>query len=84
MLAKKVSSGRVIISASMRGTTSMSTGSRPSVRIASTSSLMVMAPISAVKALPDRPATMIAVSRIPISRSTPTPTRLTVKISAPN
>ncbi len=43
-----------------------------------------MAPISAAKALPERPATMIAVSSTPSSRSTPTVTRSTTKMSAPN
>ncbi len=37
---------------------------------ASTSSLSFMAPISAAKALPERPATMIAVSNTASSRST--------------
>ena len=43
-----------------------------------------MAPISAANALPERPATMIAVSSTPSSRSTPMVTRSTTKISAPN
>ena len=38
---------------------------------ASTSSLSFIAPISAAKALPERPATMMAVSSTPSSRSTP-------------
>ncbi len=42
-----------------------------------------MAPISAENALPERPATMIAVSSTPNSRSTPIVTRSTTKISAP-
>ena len=37
----------------------------------------------AANALPDRPAMMIAVSRTAISRSIETPSKLTVKISAP-
>ena len=50
MSAKKVSSGSVITSAMTRGSTSTSIGSRPMVRIASTSSLTCMVPICAVKA----------------------------------
>ena len=51
--------------------------------MASISSLTCMVPIWAVKALPERPATMIAVISTPISRRTEMPSRLTVKISAP-
>ena len=40
--------------------------------------------ISAVKAEPERPATTIAVSKMPISRSTEMPTMLMVKTWAPN
>src|SRR3990172_7509114 len=58
--AKKVSSGSATTSARIRGSTSISMGSRPSVRMASTSSFTCMVPICAVKALPDRPATTIA------------------------
>ena len=50
---------------------------------ASTSSLSFIAPISAANALPERPATMMAVSSTPSSRSTPTVTMSTTKISAP-
>ncbi len=53
------------------------------VSSASTSWLTFMVPICAAKALPERPATMIAVSRMPTSRSTVTPTRLTVSTAAP-
>ena len=42
-----------------------------------------LTPISAVKAEPERPATMIAVIKTPISRKTDTATRLTVKSSPP-
>ena len=58
--AKKVSSGKAISSAMTRGSTSTSIGSRPRVRMASTSSFTCMVPIWAVKALPDRPAMMMA------------------------
>ena len=43
-----------------RGTTSTSIGLRPRVRSASISSLTCIVPICAVKALPERPAMMIA------------------------
>ncbi len=49
----------------MRGTTSVSTGSMPIVRIAAISSRIFIEPISAVKADADRPATMTAVSSTP-------------------
>ena len=49
-------------SARMRGTISTSMGSRPMTRSASISSRIFMEPISAVKAEPERPATMIEVS----------------------
>ena len=83
MSAKNASSGSAIISASRRGTTSTSIGSTPMVRSASISSRTFIMPISAVNALPERPATTIAVNRMPISRSTETPSRLTVNTSAP-
>ena len=50
---------------------------------ASTSSLSFMAPISAAKALPERPATMMAVSSTASSRSTLMVMRSTTYISAP-
>ena len=71
-------------SASMRGTTRIWIGSRPSVRMASISSRIFIEPIEAVKAEAERPATMIAVSRMPSSRSTAMAMRSTTKISAPN
>jgi hypothetical protein len=83
MSATKASSGSAIISASRRGRTSTSNGSRPSVLSASISSLTFIMPISAVNALPDRPATTIAVRRMPISRRAEMARRSTVKISAP-
>ena len=67
----------------MRGRTSVSTVLSPMVCMASISSLTRMVPIWAVKAEPERPATMMAVISPPISRSTPTPRRLMVKTSAP-
>ena len=73
-----------MMSAHIRGKTSNSMGSRPIVRMASTSSLTFMVPIWAVNALPERPASMIAVSSTPISRNTPDATILTVNISTPN
>ena len=66
--ATKVSSGRVITSAITRGKTSTSIGSSPMVLSALTSSRSLITPISAAKALPERPATMIAVISTPISR----------------
>ena len=56
----------------------------PIVRIASTSSVSFIVPICAANALPDRPATMIAVISTPSSRSVIRPTRFTVSVSAPN
>ena len=78
-----VSSGSAITRPSTRGSTSTSYGLTPIDSSASTSSFSFMTPISAAKALPVRPATMIAVSSTPSSRSTPRATRSTVKISAP-
>ena len=73
--AISVSSGSTSTSASRRGTTRISNGSSPMVRRASISSLLFITPISAAKALPERPATMMAVSSTPISRSTEIATR---------
>jgi hypothetical protein len=53
------------------------------VRMASTSWLTCMVPIWAVKALPERPATMMAVSRTELAHHA-VPTASTVKVSAPN
>ena len=58
-------------------------GSMPITLSASTSSRVFMTPISAVKAEPERPATMMAVISTPISRNTDTATRLMVKSSPP-
>ena len=66
-----------------RGTTSTCIGSMPITLSASTSSRVCMTPISAVKAEPERPATMMAVISTPISRNTDTATRLMVKSSPP-
>ncbi len=52
--------------------------------MASISSRIFIEPISAVKAEPERPATMMAVSRMPTSRSARMATMLTAKGSAPN
>ena len=84
MSDRKVSSGSAMISARRRGTTSTSIGSSPITRSASISSRIFIEPISAVKARPERPATMIAVSSTPSSRSVRMPTRSTTKTSAPN
>ena len=59
-------------------------GSRPMTRSASISSRIFMEPISAVKAEPERPATMMEVSSTPSSRRTRMPTRSTTKAVAPN
>ena len=57
-------------------------GSMSSVRMASISSRICIAPMAAVKAAPVRPATTMAVSSTASSRSTEMATRSTVKISA--
>ena len=54
------------------------------VRIASISSVSFIVPSCAAKAEPERPATMIAVIRMPSSRNVIRPTRLIVNTSAPN
>ena len=82
--AMTVNKGSAMTSASTRGTTSNSIGFKPMARSASISSFSCMTPISAANALPERPATMIAVSSTPISRSTAMVTRSTTKMSAPN
>jgi len=82
-IARKVSIGSATSSASTRGSTSNSIGSRPSVRMASISSLAFIEPICAVNALAVRPAIRIAVSNTPNSRRKENATRSTVKIVAP-
>ena len=77
MSAMKVSSGSAITRPITRGRISVSTGSTPIASSASTSSFSCIEPISAANALPVRPATMIAVSSTPSSRSTPTVMRST-------
>ena len=72
-----------MISASTRGSTSTLTGSRPITRSASISSRIRIEPSSAVMALPERPATMMAVRSGATSRSARMPTRSTVKTVAP-
>src|SRR5581483_9928565 len=69
--ASTVRRGSESTSPSARGSTSASNASTPVACRASTSSLSFIEPISAAKALPERPATMIAVSSTPSSRSTP-------------
>ncbi len=78
-----VSSGKAMTSAMTRGTTRSSIGLMPIARSASVSSLICITPISAANALPERPATMMAVNSTPISRSTAIATRSTTKMSAP-
>ena len=72
------------VAAMMRGITSASIGEMPMVRIASISSVSFIVPSCAAKALPERPATMIAVISTPSSRKVMRPTRLIVSASAPN
>src|SRR6056297_1145004 len=76
--------GSIRTRARMRGTKRTVAGSRPSVRIASISSRIFIDPIAAVKAEAVRPATMIAVSRMPSSRRIEMAMRSTTKTSAPN
>ena len=78
-----VKSGSATVSATSRGKTSTPMGLRPMTFSASISSRIFIEPISAVMALPERPAIMMAVNSTPISRKTRMPTRSTVKISAP-
>ena len=75
--AMKVSSGSAMTRPSTRGSTSTSISSTPVASSASISSLSFIEPISAANELPVRPATMIAVSSTPSSRSTPTVIRST-------
>ena len=65
-----VSSGSAMTSPITRGRIRTSCGSTPMACRASTSSLSFIAPISAANALPERPATMMAVSNTASSRST--------------
>ncbi len=67
----------------MRGTIRTSIGSSPITRRASISSRIFMEPISAVKAEPERPATMIEVRSTPSSRNIRMPIRSTTKGVAP-
>ena len=62
----------------MRGMTSASIGDTPMVRMASISSVSFIVPSWAAKALPERPATMIAVISVPSSRTVIRPIRLIV------
>src|SRR6187551_2347594 len=72
-----VSSGKAMTRPSARGSTSVSITSTPAACSASISSFSFIEPISAAKALPVLPATIIAVSSTPSSRSTPTVMRST-------
>src|SRR6056297_2207260 len=76
--------GSMTSSARMRGTNSVIAGSSPRVRIASISSRIFIDPMAAVKAEAVRPATMIAVSRMPSSRRIEIAIRSTTNTSAPN
>ena len=71
-----VSTGIITVAASKRGSTSMVIASTPMVASASNSWLTFMVPISAANAEPLRPASTIAVSSGPSSRTTPRATRL--------
>ena len=82
--AKKMSRGRAIINAITRGSTKNVYGSNPIVRIADISSVIFMAPISAVYAEPLRPAMTIAVIIGPNSLVIDIATVSTMNISAPN
>ena len=84
IMAPKVKSGAISTQATTRGRTSASNGSRPSTRMASTSCCIFIAPIEAVKALSERPASMMAVIRTPNSRSTAIPTSSTVNTEKPS
>gem|GEM_PF-2602234 len=66
-----------------RGTARKRKGSRPMVVRALTSSLTFMVPISAAKAAPERPASKMAVTRGPSSRSMEMPSMSGMKMSAP-
>ena len=79
----KTSSGSATISASTRGSTSTCIGDRPSVRMASISSVSRIEPSCAVKAAPERPATMTATMMGANSRVAPMPTPSTTKMLAP-
>ena len=68
----------MMIAAIIRGMTKASTGDTPMVRMASISSVSFIVPIWAAKALPERPATMIAVISVASSRTLIRPIRLMV------
>ena len=77
-MAQKASSGIMTTAAISRGMTSASIGDTPMVRMASISSVIFIVPSCAAKAEPDRPATMIAVIKVPSSRTVIRPMRLIV------
>src|SRR5262249_22191646 len=82
-LATTVRHGITISNARYFGDTSTSTGSSAMVLNTSTSSVTTIVPISAEKPEPDRPLTVIAVIKGPVSRVTPMATRSTTNSSAP-
>ena len=84
MSAYRHSSGIIRHRASMRGRTRNSIGGMPKVTSASTSSVTFIVPSWAANAAPVRPAMMMPVIIAPISRSMAIPTRLAMKMSAPN
>ena len=85
MTAPKNASSVIMITVAItRGRTSTSMGDMPIEAMASTSSFSFIEPICAANADPERPATMIAVSRMPSSRITERPIKLTTNTSAPN
>ncbi len=77
-IAQKASNGIMMTAETRRGMTSASIGETPIVRIASISSVIFIVPIWAAKAEPERPATMMAVIKVPSSRTVIRPIRLMV------
>ncbi|KAG1387532.1 hypothetical protein G6F58_013639 [Rhizopus delemar] len=77
------SSGIVTASASTRGRISRWPCEMPMTSIASSSCVTRITPIWAVMADPDRPATRMAASTGPSSRTMDTPSSRTMKRSAP-
>ncbi len=82
--AYRQSSGIIMVSPRIRGSTRKSYGDMPSVLSASISSFTCMVPSSAAKEAPVRPAITIPVIMAPSDRTMPIPTRLATYISAPN
>ncbi|MCY1307353.1 hypothetical protein D9M68_845560 [compost metagenome] len=77
------SSGMVTASATTRGRIRRCPCEMPMTSIASSSCVTRMTPICAVIAEPERPATRMAASTGPSSRTIDTPSRRTMKRSAP-